>query len=314
MGLLWKQFRNWLGRGGNDLRNSFVLQLASGRKLVLQAGMQLTVRDIPGLTPQVPGLVVAQVSMHPQNPSVLGLQNLSTTAWVLSQAGGDRRRVEPGRSVKLADGTQIDFGNGTVVIRLTKASRSPRTRVAPPMPIPAVPACSPAKENGAPKLAARRMELLAKRASRAESKGRSRHWFVWSCAVLSVVALGVWGISALWNPGQVPPGLFPWAMSAGADSGVEITNISPQQPLADGELRMRLALTRQTDGLQQFHYRVVGAADWQAIRDGSIRLLDLKAGLLTVEVGVKQSGSIREQSPAAVGRCCQLRNAMISQT
>ncbi len=53
---------------------------------------------------------VAAVSQHPKNPQIWGLKNLSDEKWVATGADKSAKDVEPGRSVTLVKGTQIDFG------------------------------------------------------------------------------------------------------------------------------------------------------------------------------------------------------------
>lgn len=52
-----------------------------------------------------------KVVPNPNNPQILGLQNLTDTTWVCRFGPDDARaEVPPGRSVKLGPGTRIDFG------------------------------------------------------------------------------------------------------------------------------------------------------------------------------------------------------------
>lgn len=54
---------------------------------------------------------IAQMTQHPKNPDLWGLQNLSTEKWVLIPAGGAAMRdVPPGRSASIALGNRINFG------------------------------------------------------------------------------------------------------------------------------------------------------------------------------------------------------------
>jgi frataxin-like iron-binding protein CyaY len=55
--------------------------------------------------------VVAQVNPNPNDPMILGLQNFSHRVWVATPASGEQRQVAPGRSIKLAVGTKINFGS-----------------------------------------------------------------------------------------------------------------------------------------------------------------------------------------------------------
>jgi hypothetical protein len=72
--------------------------------------VQLRRQDIPGLEASQGNGVVAEVVPNPQDPTVMGLKNLSQQAWVATLAQGGQRQVEGGRSIRLAAGTKIDFG------------------------------------------------------------------------------------------------------------------------------------------------------------------------------------------------------------
>jgi MFS family permease len=87
-----------------------VLRLSSGQTLPLRVGGRLSVQELRGLEAPAGDGVGAEVVRHPEEPGVLGLKNLSQRPWVATGAQGGRRPVEPGRSVRLAAGTRIDFG------------------------------------------------------------------------------------------------------------------------------------------------------------------------------------------------------------
>lgn len=53
---------------------------------------------------------VAVVAVHPTNPHIWGLKNLSQNKWFITSADGNVKDVEPGKSVTLAVGTKIKFG------------------------------------------------------------------------------------------------------------------------------------------------------------------------------------------------------------
>jgi hypothetical protein len=74
-------------------------------------GAKLTATDIPGLQPSNAGGAIAEVGRNPNDPSILGLKNLSRTAWTATLANRDRVQVEPGRNVRIAAGTRISFGS-----------------------------------------------------------------------------------------------------------------------------------------------------------------------------------------------------------
>ena len=61
---------------------------------------------------------VAAVAEHPSNPGVWGLKNLSPRKWVASTPDGAVKDVEPGRSVTLAVGTSIQFGETVGEVKL----------------------------------------------------------------------------------------------------------------------------------------------------------------------------------------------------
>ena len=61
---------------------------------------------------------VAAVAIHPTNPNVWGLKNLSKDNWFITDAAGAVKEVTPERSVTLAVGTKINFGKAEGEIRL----------------------------------------------------------------------------------------------------------------------------------------------------------------------------------------------------
>lgn len=61
---------------------------------------------------------VAEVTRHPSNPDIWGLKNLSQEKWTSTKADGTTNDIEPGRSVSLAVGTKISFGNTEGEIRV----------------------------------------------------------------------------------------------------------------------------------------------------------------------------------------------------
>lgn len=87
------------------------------RYLIIAPGLRLLEHQVPGLTAQESGGAVAEVTRNPTDPSLLGLTNLSTTPWETVTGSGIRRQIESGKTIKLAPGTRIDFGqtDGEVV-------------------------------------------------------------------------------------------------------------------------------------------------------------------------------------------------------
>jgi DNA-binding helix-hairpin-helix protein with protein kinase domain len=53
---------------------------------------------------------IAAVGVHPTNPSIWGLKNLSQDNWFITAADGSVKDVAPERSVSIAIGTKIQFG------------------------------------------------------------------------------------------------------------------------------------------------------------------------------------------------------------
>jgi serine/threonine protein kinase len=54
---------------------------------------------------------LAEMTQHPSNPNIWGLKNLGDEKWVCTTVMGDVKDVAPGRSVSIAKGTRIGFGN-----------------------------------------------------------------------------------------------------------------------------------------------------------------------------------------------------------
>jgi hypothetical protein len=92
------------GGGSNRLR-------VGAKFLVIVPGLRLLEHQVPGLMAQSPGGPVAEVTHNPNDPSVLGLTNLSSSAWEVVSGNGARRQVGPGQTIKLSPATKIDFGS-----------------------------------------------------------------------------------------------------------------------------------------------------------------------------------------------------------
>jgi eukaryotic-like serine/threonine-protein kinase len=60
----------------------------------------------------------AEIAIHPQQPSIWGLRNLSPEKWVATKPDGEITDVETGRSVTLATGLRLQIGASEVEIRL----------------------------------------------------------------------------------------------------------------------------------------------------------------------------------------------------
>lgn len=87
------------------------LHLSNGRVIQLADNLNLFASDLPGLDPQSGSGPVAQVNRKPNDPTILGLKNLSRQTWNASVARGDKVQVKTGQSVRLASGNKIRFGS-----------------------------------------------------------------------------------------------------------------------------------------------------------------------------------------------------------
>ena len=75
--------------GGNRLR-------VGAKFLVIVPGLRLLEHQVPGLMAQSPGGAVAEVTHNPGDPTVLGLTNLSSSAWNVVSGNGTRRQIGTG--------------------------------------------------------------------------------------------------------------------------------------------------------------------------------------------------------------------------
>lgn len=95
------------------------------QQLPLSNGRQFSDAELPGLAPANAGGPVAVVSANPNNPSVLGLKNLSTTSWQAVLPSGSVKQIDPDRTVKLQARTKIILGSyAAEVIDLAASSLS----------------------------------------------------------------------------------------------------------------------------------------------------------------------------------------------
>jgi hypothetical protein len=60
----------------------------------------------------------AAVNRHPQDPNRWGLQNISSSAWTITVPDNSVKTVDPQRSVNLAAGISINFGNTVAEIQV----------------------------------------------------------------------------------------------------------------------------------------------------------------------------------------------------
>jgi hypothetical protein len=93
------------------------LDLPSGRSMALTLGRRVSSADIPGLSAATSDGIIGEVVSHPTNPSLIGLKNLTRVVWSARMPDGSHRRVEPGRSIQIQPGVQINFGPSRAVVR-----------------------------------------------------------------------------------------------------------------------------------------------------------------------------------------------------
>ena len=87
------------------------MQLRIARKMLpLRDGERFADSDIPGLRASSAGGIVAAVSRNPKDPTMIGLQNLSSSTWKAMLPNGESREIASGRSLRLVSATRIDFG------------------------------------------------------------------------------------------------------------------------------------------------------------------------------------------------------------
>jgi hypothetical protein len=88
----------------------FTLFLPGGKTFLLEVGARLSQTDFPELGLLSAEGIIAEVRTNPADASILGLTNLSRQTWSAIVTDGSSRRIDPGRTVRLAKGTIIDFG------------------------------------------------------------------------------------------------------------------------------------------------------------------------------------------------------------
>jgi hypothetical protein len=94
------------------------LHLSSGRDFALSEGVRIGASElgVPGQLPTMIQTKIAEVVRNPNEPTMLGLRNLTGQPWSAIMPSGEQRRIETGRSLRLAENTTIDFGSVTGTI------------------------------------------------------------------------------------------------------------------------------------------------------------------------------------------------------
>ena len=94
------------------------LVLKGSRTVMLNSDTVLFDRHITGKggSAASPGQRRAEVSRHPTQ-NILGLRNVGRVQWFIQVPEKGSRTIEPGNTVRIAAGTQIDFGDGSGTIQ-----------------------------------------------------------------------------------------------------------------------------------------------------------------------------------------------------
>lgn len=107
------------------------LVLRVGETLIeLSEGTQFTAAELPVARGSIAG-VVGEVSANPAQPDVLGLTNRSGAYWFATLPTGVQTPIPPGRTVRLAPGTNISFGGGEGSVEVAPTPKPPKTAELP---------------------------------------------------------------------------------------------------------------------------------------------------------------------------------------
>lgn len=90
-------------------QQAFVLELPSGRRIGVTSGQRLSAEDVLGLRSTGRDGFLAAVDANPQDPTVLGLRNLSDTSWTVAVDGGSRT-IDSGKTIRLGVARRIELG------------------------------------------------------------------------------------------------------------------------------------------------------------------------------------------------------------
>jgi hypothetical protein len=86
------------------------IRLSSGRAISLLSGARISAYELSGGWGERSGVISAEVSEDPHNPKELRLRNLTARPWIAIMPDGERQQIDPGSSVRLQLGAQINFG------------------------------------------------------------------------------------------------------------------------------------------------------------------------------------------------------------
>jgi hypothetical protein len=86
------------------------IRLSSGRAISLLSGARISAYELSGGWGERSGVISAEVSEDPHNPKELRLRNLTARPWIAIMPDGERQQIDPGSSVRLQLGAQVNFG------------------------------------------------------------------------------------------------------------------------------------------------------------------------------------------------------------
>ncbi len=97
------------GAAPGDSRPVFTLYVG-GNVVTLREGRRISVAEIPGLSPEAGGDIVAEVVSSPKHPGDAGLRNHSAKVWRALLPWGLEGEIPPGKAIRLARGMVFFFG------------------------------------------------------------------------------------------------------------------------------------------------------------------------------------------------------------
>jgi len=100
----------------DDDSNLLTIEIGTAR-VPVTPGARLYERQTPGARSAQGDNIVAEVNANPNDPTMLGIKNLSNQAWQVTTEQGEERQLAPGRSVRLARGTRIQIGDLVAAVK-----------------------------------------------------------------------------------------------------------------------------------------------------------------------------------------------------